>query len=89
MTVKFELSYGISEIIGYRMVERSWIREERYTSKSDGFSALESNFCTGKDDVSPPHSLSVGKGYNPDCSLCWLNISHTVDAHNQGLNKQE
>jgi hypothetical protein len=63
----------------YRLIERSYIRYDE---------SGEHAHCHGPHDTSTAHnSLSYGPGasYDPDCSWCWLNAPHTVDAHNESL----
>ena len=44
-----------------------------------GEESIERWFALNSRDVSAHHNN--GEGYDSRCSLCWLNISHTEDLH--------
>lgn len=60
-------------VVEFRRSESTW---RRYHDADDGNFSV---FATGPDDDSPNHS--VGRGYDPRCSCCWLNFGHTADYH--------
>jgi len=88
-----ELKHGTNEIgQPYRSAEGSWFRVDTYTSRSTGEVSRERHFAAGPEDDSPlfcsyyPEDGTPGWGqYDPDCSCCWLNFSHTLAAHNARL----
>lgn len=59
-------------------------RAELWKSKSGEYH-WESCFVAGPNDVSDRHDHGIGRGYNAECSCCWLNFTHTKDAHARNL----
>ena len=55
---------------------------------AEGYVGADENyyrvFRTGPFDQSPLH-ITYPSGYNSDCSHCWLNASHSVQAHAANL----
>jgi hypothetical protein len=44
-------------------------------------------FCAGKDDTSPVMVNGKNGRYSEDCPCCYLNFGHTIDYHNQQVEK--
>ena len=62
-----------------------WRRLDVWTSDRTGEVSHELHFAAGPDDSSPVIDHSLQGEYNPECSCCWLNFSHTVEAHKARL----
>jgi hypothetical protein len=78
------LKYGTNQPgIPYRSREGGTIfRVDTYTPNGGREWVNERRFAASLTDQSPPHS-NYPTGYDPECSCCWLNASHTVDRHNR------
>lgn len=60
-------------------------RRDVWTSKATGEQFTEPAFATGPDDDSRRHDHTIGHGYNPRCSCCWLGFTHTERYHRQAI----
>lgn len=90
LTVK--TPYGLNEVGSCSRGSAGWMRVDRYTgSFPTDRPTLERRFAAAKDDVSAI-ALSYGPAanceYDAGCSCCWLGFSHTIDCHNQELNRK-
>ena len=87
--MKYQTRYGQHEIGTPRYSDGVWIRVDTYTSNETGEISPVRCFAAGRNDTSYQfHSYyaEYGNGnYDPRCSCCWLNFSHTIDEHNQNL----
>ena len=86
------LKYGKNEIGKPQRSDGSWFRVDTFTNYRNGESTRERHFAAGPEDDSPLFCSYITAGdypgigkYDPDCSCCWLNFSHTVAAHNARL----
>lgn len=74
------LQYGAIEIVGYEGPWRLEIYRPYTVPKNEPWNATirERSMATGANDDTPRHDMS---DYNPECSCCWLNITHTDALH--------
>lgn len=60
-------------------------RRDIWIADRDGQRYCEPAFATGPRDKSNIHNHSIGHGYDPRCSCCYLGFLHTEEAHKQRL----
>lgn len=60
-------------------------RRAELWKSNDGEWHWETSFAAGPKDISDRHDKGIGRGYNAECSCCYLNFSHTKDAHARNL----
>lgn len=75
------LKYGTAQPKYFTPVDSSYQRIDEYTSNKDGEKFQENYLCTGLSDKSPIYY----KGYDPNCSCCWLGFGHTEDKHYKSI----
>lgn len=73
----YEGTYGTNEPGTPYRDEGTWFRVDTWTSRRTGEVFRERRFAGGPRDTSDAYH---GK-YDPRCSCCWLNFSHTEDCH--------
>lgn len=90
----YDLRYGVLVTGPYR--DGCW-RDDTYTPRTDSKHEydrrpkVEPAMATGPDDDSNRHdkmNSSYGGKYDPECSCCWLNITHTERKHAQCVGKE-
>lgn len=64
------------------------VRYDTYIS-NEGVKEIVRVIVNGPSDNSCVHDHSTlpGGRYNSKCSCCWLNITHSVDCHNERINR--
>ena len=60
-------------------------RRDTWISARTGERFAEPAFAAGPEDKSNRHNHSIGQGYDPRCSCCYLNFTHTQELHNRRI----
>lgn len=80
MATRIRLDYGAVEVLRYESGEGAgYIRRERYIPDDGRPAVLEYSHAASRSDVSPRHRIYPD--YDHRCGWCWLNATHTQDAH--------
>ena len=74
---KWSTRYGTYTHVRFTRSGKQWYRHDQWSETG----TIDRFFAAGNDDFSPLHDRS--DGYDPNCSCCWLNISHTQALHAQ------
>jgi hypothetical protein len=78
--MKWETPYGTYTHVRFGFIERTPVRYDRWDGKDMYGGVVDMFFALNNKDFTPFHDRD--KGYNSDCSCCYLNISHTEALHN-------
>lgn len=75
--------YGTLHVGAFRAPWRDDVYHPDRPEKWQANGIVEPAMCSGSGDTSPRHDKSAN--YDPRCSCCWLNITHTQAKHTGAL----
>lgn len=74
------------------MYKYNYFSRDRFWTRYTTDNPTNQVFVVDNEDVSPqwPHWEygDRSKGYDPECSACWLGMSHSTDYHNRKNEEQ-